>query len=123
MIRARRSVSGVGKLGCLVWIVVVGAIAYVAAQIIPVKMKTSEFYDAMQEQAQFGSIKGDKSIQQELFLKAQELKLPLKKEDISVVRDGSKITIEVHYQINLVFPGYTYVWNEDRVVTRPLFAV
>jgi hypothetical protein len=123
MNRSRRCISGTGRFGCFVWLVIGVAVGLLAYKIAPVKFKTSQFYDTMAEQAAFGSIKGDKSIQNEVYLKAQELKLPVKKEDIKVTRDASNVTIEVHYQIPIEFPGYTYVWKEDRIVTRPLFAV
>ncbi len=123
MNRSRRSIAGTGRFGCFVWIVIGVVVGFVVYKVAPVKMKTSQFYDAMQEQASFGSIKGDQSIQYEIFLKAQELQIPIKKEDIKVSRTSSNVTVEVHYQIPIDFPGYTYVWREDRIVTRPLFAV
>lgn len=123
MNRPRQSMSGTGRVGCAVWLVIFGVIVLILFKVVPVKMRTSQFFDAMSEQAQFGSIKGDKSIQNELYQKAVELNLPLKKEDIHVHRDPSNVFIDVHYQIVIEFPGYTYVWKEDQVVSRPLFAV
>lgn len=121
--RARRSISGTGRAGCFIWLLLLGAVVLVLSKVVPVKMRTSQFFDAMEEQAQFGSIKGDKSIQNELFQKAQDLQLPLKKEDIVVHRDGSNVYVEAHYKITIEFPGYTYVWQENPRVIRPLFAV
>ncbi len=115
--------SGTGRAGCFVWLVLLAGVVIVLSKVVPVKMKTSQFFDAMEEQAQFGSIKGDKSIQNELFQKAQDLQLPLKKEDIIVHRDGSNVYVEAHYVIRVEFPGYTYTWKEDPRVIRPLFAV
>lgn len=123
MNRSSRSIAGTGKFGCFVWLVIGTAVGFVVYKVAPVKFKTSQFYDNMVEQASFGSIKGDSSIKNEVFLKAQELNLPIKKEDIQVTRDGTNVTVEVHYQIPIEFPGYTYVWKEDRIVRRPLFAV
>jgi len=115
--------AGTGRVGCFIWLLLLAVTIYVATKVVPVKMKTSEFYDAMQEQAQFGSIKGDGPIQAELYRKAQELQLPLRKEDIVVRRDMGYCYVEVHYQLSIEFPIYgTYVWHEDRKVSRPLFA-
>lgn len=124
MRRMRRSMRGTGRLGCAIWLVVFIAIVYVLAKVIPVKMRTSQFYDAMQEQASFGSIKGNPSIQNELYNKARELDLPLRKEDIHVTRDAVNVHVEVDYKIDIHFiGGYTYSWEEHRLVARPLFAV
>ena len=120
---SRRSMAGTGRVGCVIWLALLAIGIFVASKIVPVKMKTSEFYDAMTEQAQFGSIKGDASIQAELYRKAQELQLPLKKEDIVVRRDMGYVYVEVHYQLPIEFPIYgTYVWHENDKVSRPLFA-
>ena len=115
--------SGAGRVGCFIWLVLLTGVIIVLAKIVPVKMRTSQFFDAMEEQAQFGSIKGDKSIQSELFQKAQDLQLPIKKEDIVVHRDGSNVYVECQYTIVIEFPGYTYKWEEHPRVVRPLFAV
>lgn len=120
---SRRSMAGTGRVGCVIWLALLAIAVFVASKVVPVKMKTSEFYDAMTEQAQFGSIKGDASIQAELYRKAQELQLPLKKEDIVVRRDMGYVYVEVHYKLPIEFPIYgTYVWKEDDKVSRPLFA-
>jgi len=116
-------VAGAGRVGCAIWLALLAITVFIAFKIVPVKVKTSEFYDAMQEQAQFGSIKGDASIQGELYRKAQELQIPLKKDEIQVHRDMSYVYVEVHYQLPIEFPLYgTYVWREDDKVQRPLFA-
>jgi hypothetical protein len=121
--RSRRAEAGTGRVGCVIWAALLGIGVLIAAKIVPVKIKTSTFYDAMQEQAQFGSIKGDAAIQAELWRKAQELQIPLKKEDILVRRDVAYVYVEVHYVLNVDFPIYgTYVWHEDDKVQRPLFA-
>lgn len=115
--------AGSGRVGCFIWLALLAITVFVATKVVPVKMKTSEFYDAMQEQAQFGSIKGDAAIQAELYRKAQELQIPLKKDEIVVRRDMGYVYVEVHYQLPVEFPIYgTYVWREDRKVSRPLFA-
>ena len=121
--RSRRAEAGTGRVGCVIWAALLAIGVLIASKIVPVKIKTSTFYDAMQEQAQFGSIKGDAAIQAELFRKAQELQIPLKKEDIVVRRDMGYVYVEVHYVLNIEFPIYgTYVWHEDDKVQRPLFA-
>ena len=123
MTSRRRSMAGTGRVGCVIWLALLAIAVLIASRVVPVKMKTSEFYDAMQEQAQFGSIKGDGAIREELFRKSQELQLPLKKEDIVVRRDMGYVYVEVHYQLPIEFPIYgTYVWHEDDKVQRPLFA-
>ncbi len=119
--RRRRPQAGVGRAGCLVWMVIGAIVGLILYKVVPVKMHTSEFFDAMQEQCSFGSIKSDASIRDELYQKAADLNLPLRKEDILVSRTASTVRVEVHYQIPIEFPGYTYIWHEDHIVERPIF--
>jgi hypothetical protein len=118
----RESEAGTGRVGCAIWLVILLAVIVVCFKIVPVKMRTSSFYDSMQEQAQFGSIKSDEAIKNELGKRAGELQLPLTKDQINVHRDGSNVYVEVHYQISVDIFGYTYQWREDRIISRPLFA-
>ena len=49
--------AAAANLGCIVWLVILGVVGYLLYKVVPVKIATSEFYDTMQEQAAFGSIK------------------------------------------------------------------
>jgi hypothetical protein len=122
--KAQRTARGAANIGCIIWLAVVGVLAYVGAKIIPVKIATSSFYDTMQEQAGFGSIKPVHVIEHEVLMRAQELRLPVTKQNLRVARSAREITIEANYEITIEFLfGYKYVWKFHPVVSRPLFAV
>jgi hypothetical protein len=122
---ARRRIRGAGQIGCLIWLVVLAAIGHVLYKVVPVKIKSSTFYDTMQEQASFGSIKSEQQILYEVLRRAQELGIPVTKETVTVTRTRAAVTIEAHYSIPIEFFGgaYKYVWKFDPVVTRPTFSV
>jgi len=123
--RRSRSNRGAANFGCIVWLVIVCLVGYVLWKVVPVKIASSEFYDAMHEQAAFGSIKDPKLIEYEILKKADELKIPVKKDNLKIQRSHESITVEAHYTITIDFFGraYKYVWQFDPVVQRPLFAV
>ena len=123
--RRSRGNRGSANFGCIVWLVILGLVGYVLWKVVPVKIATSEFYDVMQEQAAFGSIKDPKMIEFEILRRADELKIPVKKDNLKIVRGREAITVEAHYEIPIEFfnGAYKYVWKFDPVVTRPLFAV
>jgi len=123
--RRRRAELGRGNLGCILWLIVVIAVAHVLWIVVPVKIKTSEFYDVMQEQASFGSIKSEGAIQYEILRRAQQLQIPVTKDNLKVTRSREAVTVEAHYEIPLSFFGglYKYVWKFDPVVSRPTFLV
>jgi hypothetical protein len=123
--RRSRGIRGGANVGCIVWLVILGLVGYVLMKVIPVKIATSEFYDTMQEQTSFGSIKDAKFIEYEILKKAEELQLPIKKENLKITKTTNAMTVEAHYEITIDFfnGAYKYVWKFDPVVTRPLFAV
>jgi hypothetical protein len=92
---------------------------------VPVMIYSSEFYDVLQEQASFGSIKSEGAIQYEILRRAQQLQIPVTKDNLKVTRAREAVTVEAHYEIPLSFFGgvYKYVWKFDPVVTRPTFLV
>ncbi len=124
MERSRR-IRGAANVGCIVWLVILGFVGYVLYKVVPVKIASSEFYDVMQEQAAFGSIKDVKFIEFEILRKADELHIPVKKDNLKITRSREAITVEAHYEIPIDFfnGAYVYVWKFDPIVQRPLFAV
>jgi hypothetical protein len=123
--RSTRSARGAGRLGCIVWLVVLCLIGYGLYKVIPVKIATSTFYDFMQEEASFASIRNVKQLQKEILAKAKELNLPVTEENLTLKRTRESITIEAHYEMTIEFFGgwKKYVWKFDQVVERPTFLV
>ncbi len=120
-----RSVRGGANVGCIVWLVILGFVGYVLWKVVPVKIASSEFFDVMQEQAAFGSIKDQKFIEFEILRRAGELQIPVTKDNLKITKARESITVEAHYEITIDFfnGAYKYVWKFDPVVQRPLFAV
>jgi type III secretion system FlhB-like substrate exporter len=123
--RSTRGARGEGRIGCILWLAVLGLIGYGLYKIVPVKIATSTFYDFMQEEAAFGSIRGVKQLEKELLAKAKELDVPVTEDNLTINRTRENITIEAHYTITVeFFNGWKkYVWKFDQVVSRPTFLV
>ena len=123
--RRTRGTRGEGRIGCILWLAVLGIVGYGLYKIIPVKIATSTFYDFMQEEAAFGSIRDIKQLQKELLAKARELEIPVTEDNLTIKRTRENITIEAHYEITVeFFRGWKkYVWKFDQVVSRPTFLV
>jgi hypothetical protein len=120
-----RGTRGEGRVGCVIWLAIVGLIGYSLFKIVPVKIANSTFEDFLTEEASFGSIKGAKQIETEILVKAKELDIPVTKDNLTITRTREKITIEAHYTLTIVFFGgaYTYVWKRDPIIERPTFVV
>src|SRR5215510_10879486 len=101
MVQARGGGRRGTSLGCIIWLILLGVVGYVMWKVVPVKIATSEFYDAMQEQASFGSIKDVKFIEFEILRKAEQLRLPVTKENLKITKSREAITVEAHYTITI----------------------
>jgi hypothetical protein len=123
--RSKRGARGEGRVGCVIWLVIVGLIAYSLYKIVPAKIADSSFLDAMTEQASFGSIKSKQQMEYDLLAKAREVGVPVTKDNLTITKIREKVTIEAHYEIVIDFFGgaYKYVWKRDHVVERPIFLV
>jgi hypothetical protein len=121
MMRPRRE-RGEGRTGCILWLVFVGLVAYGLIKVVPAKVAIGQFVDAMQEEAAFAAGKGNQQIMQELLQKAEELRIPMKKEQIQITRTRESIAIEVNSALPVEFFGglWTWVLPVERVIARPL---
>ncbi|MGH9361532.1 MAG: hypothetical protein ACRD2T_06405 [Thermoanaerobaculia bacterium] len=117
----RRSERGDGNVGCFVWLLVLALALLVGWEAIPVKIRTAELYDYMVELTKFAASSNTEELEKRILNRARELDLPLTKEGVHVERIGDRIRMEAHYTVPLDYPGYTYHWNFDHVVDRPIF--
>jgi hypothetical protein len=112
---------GDGKLGCILWTVILALVILIAWKAIPVKIKSAELYDFMVEQAKFAANAKPETIKKRILRRAKELDLPLDAKAVTVERIGDRIRMKARYTVNLEFPGYTYVWDFNHVVDRPIY--
>lgn len=102
-------------MGTIKLILILGLLAmgvWVSAELIPPYFSNYEFQDTLDTEARLGtySTKGDDVIRDEVFRKAQDLELPISKEQIKVERTGNvgsgSVLIETDYTIHVDLPGY-----------------
>ncbi|HXZ31212.1 MAG TPA: hypothetical protein VEH30_02930 [Terriglobales bacterium] len=92
-------------------LVIVAAI-YVGAALIPVYYANYEFQDVIKTEAtlQTYTTKPEADIQQTILKRAQDLDIPLNKNQIKVQRRGNlgtgSLTIEAPYTVHVDLPGY-----------------
>jgi hypothetical protein len=114
---------GQGKIGCILWLLVLLAVVGVAAKLIPIKIRSAELYDYMEEQALFAGRSGTETLKKRILERAQDLDLPLDKKNLKVERRGGRIQIRASYTVPVELPGYTYYWEFEHMIDRPVFVV
>jgi hypothetical protein len=104
--------SIMGTIKLILVLGLLGGLAYVAAEIIPPYFANYEFQDTLDTEARLGtySTKGDEVIRDAVFKRAQELELPLTRDQIKVQRTGGpgtgSVLIETSYSVHVELPGY-----------------
>jgi hypothetical protein len=102
-------------MGTIKLILVLGLLAagaYVAAELVPPYFSNYQFQDTLDTEARLGtySTKGDDVIRDTVFKKAQDLEIPVTKEEIKVQRTGTPgsgaVMIETDYTVHVDLPGY-----------------
>jgi hypothetical protein len=120
----RRSERGEGNFGCILWLLALGLAVMIAWKAVPVKIQSTELYDYMDELAKFSAANSPpEELKKRLLVRAGELRIPLRKEDITVERNGDRVYMEISYTVPVEFPGYTYQWHFRQKLDRPIFIV
>lgn len=85
----------------LAGILVVAIAAYIGWQFLPPYFNKYQFTDDITSIARFDgpTTKTEEQIRDEVMKKAKEYELPLRPEQVVVMRDGQKVTISAHYQL------------------------
>lgn len=117
----RKRQAGDGKLGCVLWSALLIAGVLVAWKAVPVKIATSELYDFMVEQAKWAGNTPSEVLQKRIVSKANELDLPVDPRAVTAEKVADKIRMSASFTVPLEFPGYTYEWDFDLQVERPIF--
>ncbi|MEA2563744.1 MAG: hypothetical protein QOH06_5248 [Acidobacteriota bacterium] len=122
--RRRIAERGEGNLGCIVWLLVLGLAVMICVKVVPVKIASAELYDYMDEVARSAGVNSTaEDAEKAILRRAADLKLPVDKDHVTVVRDGDRLRMHVEYTVPVEFPGYTYQWNFVHDMDRPIFIV
>lgn len=117
----RVSEHGAGAVNLLITIVVVLAVVMTIAQLLPAQTRRSRMEDYMVEQTQTAIRTAPKTIEQRLYDKAREWRVPVDRKDIHVAKSNKGIKITASYVEHLNFVVYTYDWKIDLAVDRPIY--
>lgn len=117
----RAANRGEGAFGLIVGLAVLFLAAVSLVRIVPLHIHGNEVLDAMNEAANFGGLKTIEKLRVDVYLKAQDAKVPLQMQDIRVERNGTYIVISARYKQTADIFGYKYVYNFDKKVEKPVF--
>lgn len=117
----RLNQRGEGKLGCVIGLLILVAAVFIAYKMIPVKVRATEFRDAVFDNARSAGQNSQEAIRNALVHKAAQLRLPVKPDQVKIERRADFITIEVEYTVPVEFPGFVYQWKFKHKAENPVF--
>jgi len=117
----KHSQRGEGRFGCLVGLVLLAIAGLIAYRMIPVKVRTAELRDTVDDESKSAGRHEDARIRAAILKKAELLDLPVTTEDIEITRTSTYIKIDVEYTVPVEFPGYTHQWTFRHHVENPVF--
>ena len=118
---ARSARRGEGAFGLVVGLAVLFVVVVACVRIVPLHIHGNEVLDAMNEAANFGGLKPLEKLQMDIYMRAQDARVPLKMEAIRVERSGPYISISARYEQSVDIFGYKYVYRFDKRVEKPVF--
>lgn len=113
--------KGEGRGGLIFGLLILGAILFVAAKVVPVAIRVFAFEDEVKETAKYMGGKKEKMIQDSIYQLAQKEDLPIDLEDIEVEKIQSTLKVNVKYTVPITFPGYVFNWDNEVVYDAPIF--
>lgn len=117
----RRRELGESQGGCIVGLIILLAVGFVAWKMIPVKVRAAELRQEVVDEAKSAGTHDDKRIKRAILAKAKELNLPVEESNIKIRRTGTYITVQVEYVVPIEFPGFTYKWRQTPSAENPIF--
>jgi hypothetical protein len=113
--------AGDSKIGCILWSLLLAVGILAGVKMIPVKVKTSELYDFMVEQAKWAASASEETLARRIVDKGRQLDLPFDQRQVKVEKLNDRVRMQAVFVVPIEFPGYTYDWQFDLKVERPIY--
>ena len=109
----RNGERGGGNIKAIIWTMILVAIIYVAAMMLPVLINEYQFKDSLQNIARFASVnrKTGEEIRKSVLDEADKEDLPVQAEDIKVESHNGNIKIDVDYSVTVDLKVYQWTLN------------
>lgn len=111
---------GAGPVGCLLRLILLGAVIYVGFQFAAPQVQAWRFEDAMKAQAEAAEVNSDAEIRAALLRTAHELGVPLDTRALHITRARGRIEITAEWTRDVVLPKYRRVLHFHRSISAPV---
>ena len=109
-----RSHRGITKVGCLLVLLVVAAVAYFGTPAAEAYMRYLKYEDAMDQELRFRSELADEALRTRFRVIVDSLSLPPEAAQVTITRRSGDVTVEANYEEFVPLPG-----TEWRIAFNP----
>ena len=117
----RRGERGEGRIGTIIWLLVLVAVGLASWAYIPARIARAEIKDFMTEQTKFAARNSPRSLQKSIFREAQRLNLPVEEKNIEVSKANGRVRMKIKYTVELDMRFYKMPYHVEEVVDRDVF--
>jgi len=109
----RNGERGGANLKAIIWTVILVALIYVMAMVLPVLINEYQFQDGIQEIARFATVnrRTNEQIQKAVLDEAAKEDLPVEAENVKVLNNGGNVHINVDYSVTVDLKLYQWTLN------------
>ncbi len=121
--QARSRQAGEGRFQAVIWLIIIVWVFLAGFEFIPTRYRVSEFEDAVRAAGErAGQVGGSAAkIKGQLLWEANQLDLPVNKDNLNVVANTSFVRIDAAYTVPIKLPLYTYNWQVTHELRRKVF--
>jgi hypothetical protein len=102
---------GGSRLGCLLQLLLVVAIGYVAVNVGEEAVAYFRYRDAMKQEVKFAATRSDGEMKRRLRAFTDSVKLPLAAKNVNIVRDDRRIRIWTNYDQEVRLLNYSRTFH------------
>lgn len=115
---------GEGRIGCIIWTLILAAGILVSAKVIPYQIALAEFKDDLKGVAQTMPRGTEQQFINFIYKTGTEkYDLPIDRKRIKVQKSKKRVVMDVEFTITLDFLVYTHTWPVSIHIDRDIFLI
>lgn len=114
MLRSRETMKehGSSKMNLIITLLILGSTVFAGVKMVPVYFANYQFQDSIESESRFALTgypkKSIEDIRDDVWQKAQELSIPVQKEDIQVDMQNGSVSISLDYSVPIDLAVYQF---------------
>jgi hypothetical protein len=106
---------GGSRMNLIITLLILGSMVFAAVKVVPVYFANYQFQDSIESESRFALTgypkKSIEDIRDDVWQKAQELSIPVQKEDIQVQVQNGSVSISLDYSVPIDLAVYQFTLN------------